>query len=65
MDLLSVIELAFASKACLNGSFLEVNHFCCTSRHHGIDLESASKAFENIRKVENESLRNVVGVNDY
>ncbi|KAI8120902.1 putative E3 ubiquitin-protein ligase HERC4 [Lucilia cuprina] len=62
MDLLTLVELVFKSQACINGSFLlpDYGHFCCTSKHHGIDLESAEKAFDYLRKVENESLKSVI-----
>lgn len=62
MDLLSIVELIFKSQACLNASFLlpDFGHFCCTSKHHGIDLNAAEKAFDYLRKVENESLKSVV-----
>lgn len=62
MDLLSLVELIFKSQACINASFLlpDYRHFCCTSKHHGIDLQSAEKAFGYLRKIENESLKSVV-----
>ncbi|XP_065359238.1 probable E3 ubiquitin-protein ligase HERC4 isoform X2 [Calliphora vicina] len=62
MDLLSLVELVFKSQACLNASFLlaDYRHFCCTSKHHGIDLKSAEKAFHYLRKVENESLKSLI-----
>jgi len=63
MDLLSSIELIFKSQACLNGSFLldHDRHFGCSSRNHGLDLKAAQLAFDNLRVVENESIKQVVG----
>lgn len=67
MDLLSVVELIFKSQACINASFLlpDYQHFCCTSKHHGVDLKSAAIGFDYLRKIENESLKSVVSGNAY
>lgn len=64
MDLLAVVELIFKSPACMNASFLlpDFGHLCCTSKHHGVDLKAAEVAFGYLRKVENESLKNVVSM---
>lgn len=64
LDILNSLELIFKSQACLNGSFLQLRdkHFCCTSKHHGVDLTQAKKAFENLSKIENESLKQIVSV---
>ncbi|XP_070070832.1 probable E3 ubiquitin-protein ligase HERC3 isoform X1 [Drosophila takahashii] len=62
MDLLSSIELIFKSQACWNGSFLldHERHFGCSVRNHGLDLEAAQLAFDNLRVVENESIKQVI-----
>ncbi|XP_055912225.1 probable E3 ubiquitin-protein ligase HERC4 isoform X2 [Eupeodes corollae] len=62
MDLLGSIELIFKSLECLNGSFLldDDNHYCCTSKHHGVDLLKATEVFDDIRKIENESLKQII-----
>lgn len=62
MDLLAYVELLFKSQACLNGSFLldDDKHFCCTSKHPGVDLKVANRAFNYLRKVENETLKSLV-----
>ncbi|KAM7357848.1 HECT and RLD domain containing E3 ubiquitin ligase 4 isoform 2-T4 [Cochliomyia hominivorax] len=62
MDLLAIVELIFKSPACINASFLlpDYSHFCCTSKHHGVDLKSAEIAFGYLRKIENESLKSVI-----
>lgn len=62
LDFLSTVELIFKSQACINASFLLSNnqHFCCTTKHHGVDLHNAIEAFECIRKIENESLKQII-----
>jgi len=67
MDLLSSIELIFRSQACWNGSFLldHDRHFGCSVRNHGLDLKAAQLAFDNLRVVENESIRQVVCFRHY
>ena len=56
--------MIFKSLACLNASFLKENsqHFCCTSKHNGVDLKAATEAYNNISKIENETLKNLVGL---
>ena len=65
LDLMTNIESIFKSQTCMNASFLLSNnrHLCCTSKHHGIDINNAIDAFEYIRKIENESLRQIVILN--
>lgn len=62
MDLLTLVELIFKSQACLNGSFLleDDQHFCCTSKHHGVNFTTAVSAFNYLRKVEHETLKTLV-----
>uniref|UniRef100_A0A1A9WLI1 HECT domain-containing protein n=1 Tax=Glossina brevipalpis TaxID=37001 RepID=A0A1A9WLI1_9MUSC len=62
MDLLSAVELIFKSQACINGSFLltDDQHFCCTSKHPGVDLNAATTAFNHLRTVENDGLKSLI-----
>nr|XP_014095758.1 probable E3 ubiquitin-protein ligase HERC4 [Bactrocera oleae] len=61
MDLLTTIEVIFKSQACLNGSFLVENkHFCCTSKQPGVDLLQVKQTFDFIRKVEHESIKQII-----
>ncbi|XP_050097648.1 probable E3 ubiquitin-protein ligase HERC4 isoform X1 [Anopheles aquasalis] len=62
LDLMSAVETIFKSLACINGSLLLPNdeHFCCTSKHPGVDMVAATEAFEQVRKIEHESLRQLI-----
>lgn len=63
-DIIVYVETIFRSLSCLNGSFL-VNvedHYCCTSKHHGVDLEKTQEAYSIIGRFENESLKNLVSI---
>ncbi|KAG5681672.1 hypothetical protein PVAND_011086 [Polypedilum vanderplanki] len=62
MDLIAAIEVIFKSLACINGSFLldKNGHLNCTGKNHGIDLQEAEFAFDDIRKVTNESLKSLI-----
>ena len=45
----SVIEKIFASPACLNASFLlRDEHYACTSKHHGVDMNEARLIFNQL-----------------
>lgn len=48
----------------MNGSFLLSNdaHYCCTSKHHGINMALAEEAFDNLRKMKNENLKSLVRI---
>ncbi|KPU78071.1 uncharacterized protein Dana_GF24453, isoform B [Drosophila ananassae] len=65
LDLLNSIELIFKSQACLNASFLLDNdrHFGCSVRNYGLDLKAAQLAFDHLRNVENESIKQVIWEN--
>eukprot|EP00057_Strongylocentrotus_purpuratus_P007783 XP_011662257.1 PREDICTED: probable E3 ubiquitin-protein ligase HERC4 [Strongylocentrotus purpuratus] len=43
-------EVVFSSAACLNASFLKENngHYCCGKSNHGVDLDTARKAFRHL-----------------
>lgn len=61
-DLLTYIELVCKSLACINASFLlpDDEHYSCSSKHHGVDLQLAEVGFRIIARIENESLKSVV-----
>ncbi|XP_020812495.1 probable E3 ubiquitin-protein ligase HERC4 isoform X2 [Drosophila serrata] len=62
LDLLNTMELIFKSQACLNASFLldHERHFGCSVRNHGLDLKAAQLAFDHLRNVENEAIKQVI-----
>ncbi|XP_059615438.1 probable E3 ubiquitin-protein ligase HERC4 isoform X2 [Phlebotomus argentipes] len=62
LDVISILEVIFKNQACLNASFLKESeeHRPCTSKNHGVDVAIAENAFEYIRKVENESIKNLI-----
>lgn len=61
-EMLVYLETVFKSLACLNGSFLltREEHYCCTSKHHGVDMEAAEQTFSLIGKFENDSIKELV-----
>lgn len=61
-EILSYLETVFKSLSCLNGSFLLPNeeHYYCTSKHHGVDVEVAEKVFSLIGKFENTAIKDIV-----
>ncbi|XP_052894618.1 probable E3 ubiquitin-protein ligase HERC4 [Anopheles moucheti] len=61
-DLMSSVETIFKSLACMNGSLLMPNeeHVCCTSKHPGVDMDAAEETFDMIRKIECESIRQLI-----
>lgn len=61
-DILSYLEVVFKSLACLNGSFLVQDHYYCTSKHHGVNMEDAEKAFTIIGRIEHETIKDLVSV---
>lgn len=62
MELMTAIETIFKSLACINGSFLNRNdrHVGCSKRNSGVDIAEVEKAFDFIRKMENDSLKTIV-----
>ncbi|XP_058461003.1 probable E3 ubiquitin-protein ligase HERC4 isoform X2 [Malaya genurostris] len=62
MDLITLVETVFKSLACFNASWLlpEDKHFCCTSKHPGVDVDAAEAAFEYIRKIEHDTLKQLI-----
>ncbi|KAL3278333.1 hypothetical protein HHI36_013664 [Cryptolaemus montrouzieri] len=61
-DFLSYLEIVFKSLQCLNGSFLLDNnqHYCCSSKHHGVDVALAERCFSLIGKYENDSIKELI-----
>ena len=61
------MEIVFRSQSCFNGSFLQSNeeHYCCTSKHHGVDLKKAENIFNEIARIENESITDLVIKRDF
>ncbi|XP_067008518.1 probable E3 ubiquitin-protein ligase HERC4 isoform X2 [Anabrus simplex] len=61
-DLLEYIEIVFSSQACVNSSFLidSEEHYCCSSRNHGVDLCVAEECFAAIGRAENESIKTLI-----
>lgn len=56
------LETVFSNWACLNASFLQTDdsHYCCSSRHHGVNLSEASDGFKAISRIEHETLKDLV-----
>lgn len=61
-ETLQYLETTFRSLSCINGSFLLLNeqHYYCTSKHHGVDLDLAEMVFSSIGKFENQSIKDLV-----
>lgn len=62
LDFMSSIEQIFKSLACMNGSFLYENniHSGCSSRNPGVCIEQTENIFGFIRRMENQSLKQIV-----
>ncbi|XP_058829831.1 probable E3 ubiquitin-protein ligase HERC4 isoform X2 [Topomyia yanbarensis] len=62
MDLITLVETVFKSLACFNASWLlpGYKHVCCTSKHPGVDIDAAEEAFEHIRKIEHDTLKQLI-----
>lgn len=61
-EILVYLETVFKNLACINGSFLLSNnqHYGCSSKHHGVDMEEAEKTFSLIGKCENGSIKDLI-----
>lgn len=48
--------------SCVTGSFLLKNdaHYGCSSKHHGVDLDQASRLFGIIRELDNKTIQELV-----
>lgn len=64
VELVAAIETVFKSMECINGSFLRENdrHLCCSKRNAGVDVAEAERAFDFVRKMENDKLKKIVSV---
>ena len=63
-DLFLYMETVFRSQAAINGSFLLSNddHYCCTVKNHGVDLNKAENIFSEIARIENQSICDLVNI---
>ncbi|KAG7211831.1 hypothetical protein KM043_011056 [Ampulex compressa] len=61
-ELMTYLEIVFKSQACINGSFLLANHahYGCSSKHHGVDLEKATRLFGIISELENSTIQELI-----
>ncbi|RLU20163.1 hypothetical protein DMN91_006770 [Ooceraea biroi] len=61
-ELMTYIETVFRSQACINASFLLANdqHYGCSSKNHGIDIECAIKLFGIIAELENNTIQELI-----
>ncbi|KAL0272513.1 UNVERIFIED_CONTAM: hypothetical protein PYX00_005450 [Menopon gallinae] len=61
-ELFLYLEIVFRSQSCINSSFLLSNeeHYCCTPKHHGIDIIKAENVFSEIARIENQSITDVI-----
>ncbi|XP_053977184.1 probable E3 ubiquitin-protein ligase HERC4 isoform X1 [Hylaeus volcanicus] len=61
-DLMTYLQTVFESEACINGSFLlnNDNHYGCSSKQHGLDLERASRSFGIIRELDNNTIQELI-----
>lgn len=61
-DVLLYLEIVFKSLACINGSFLLNNndHYCCSSKHHGLNLEITERTFSVIGQCENQTIKDLI-----
>ncbi|XP_076173074.1 HECT and RLD domain containing E3 ubiquitin ligase 4 isoform X2 [Ptiloglossa arizonensis] len=61
-DLMMYLETVFKSEACINGSFLlnNDNHYGCSSKQHGLDLDQASRSFGIIRELDNNAIQELI-----
>lgn len=61
-ELMTYLETVFKSQACINGSFLLSNdvHYGCSSKHHGVDLELASRLFGIISELSNSTIQELI-----
>lgn len=62
LEFISYLETVFGSLSCLNSSFLLRNdeHYCCTSKHHGVDIEEAESFFTGIGRLEHSTTKEVI-----
>lgn len=58
------LETVFSSQACLNASFLldDDAHYGCSSKHHGVDIDIATKLYATIADLENVTIKELVSL---
>lgn len=61
-ELMTYLETVFKSLSCVTGSFLLKNdaHYGCSSKHHGVDLDQASRLFGIIRELDNKTIQELI-----
>ncbi|XP_034237400.1 probable E3 ubiquitin-protein ligase HERC4 [Thrips palmi] len=62
LELITYLETVFNSQACFNASFLMKNdyHYCCTSKHHGVEIEEAESFFSAIGRIEHNTIKDII-----
>lgn len=62
LEFLSSVEQIFKSLPCMNASFLtkDNTHSGCSSRNPGVSIEQSETIFQNISRIENRSLKQIV-----
>ncbi|XP_014250141.1 probable E3 ubiquitin-protein ligase HERC4 isoform X2 [Cimex lectularius] len=60
-ELIQYLETVAGSSYCLNGSFLmqKDQHFCCTSKHHGVDMALVKSIYSGISRIQNPSIKDI------
>lgn len=61
-DLMSSVEVLFKSLACFNASFLRENgdNLSCSAKFSGVNITLAQETFALLKKIENETLKQLV-----
>ncbi|XP_008552683.1 probable E3 ubiquitin-protein ligase HERC4 isoform X2 [Microplitis demolitor] len=61
-DLMMYLETVFRSQSCMNASFLldNDNHYGCSSKHSGVNVEQASRLFGIISDIQNNTIQELI-----
>lgn len=61
-ELMTYLETVFKSLSCVTGSFLLKNdaRYGCSNKHHGMDINQASKLFGIIRELDNSTIQELI-----
>nr|XP_012137181.1 PREDICTED: probable E3 ubiquitin-protein ligase HERC4 isoform X1 [Megachile rotundata] len=61
-ELMMYLETVFTSNSCVTGSFLLNNdaHYGCSIKHHGVDLDRASRLFGIIKELDNNTIQKLI-----
>lgn len=59
-DLMTYLETVMTSLSCINASFVMSDGGVCDERNHNIDLEMATKCFNEISKIEHSSILDTI-----